>query len=82
MVEDGYDSTSWISGMRGGESHWMFVMQPILGLISAWVMLFVKMRSLRSMRYAQEMRQSFGAIIIWVSHQHIAPHSNYFPYVA
>ena len=65
-------------GLRINGSHWNFMMQRILGLISAWGMLFVDMRSFGSMRYAQVMRHSFGAILIWVSHQHLTLHSSFF----
>ena len=50
----------------------------IICLTLAWGMLFVDMRSFRSMRYAQVMRYSVEAILIWDSHQHIAPHSIFF----
>ena len=36
--------------LRVSGSHWRFMKQPRLGLISAWRMLFVDKRSLGSMR--------------------------------
>ena len=57
----------------------------ILGLISAWGMLlvgvlFVDMRSFRSMRYAQEIRYSFRGKFTWRSHQQMNSSFEFFSF--
>ena len=54
------------------ESHGLADIRPNIGLR----ILFVDMRLFGRMRHAQGMRQSAGAIFLWIYHQQMAFHSD------